>query len=289
MTDPKEPADYVKRVLGASTSYTQELLAENIQLRQLVKRLRSQVDGQPDGEAEALDLSSMPTSELVATIRELEAEREELTARILIMEQELKKREDQKAMLERQLHEARREVQDIATRYRSIEKQATNLANLYVSSYRLLSTLDKRDVAEAIKDIIVNLIGSEQLVVLEADEAGEVLHPLASMGIDESRFVNLPVATSPVGRKASAGRVFVAQQDDQPLIPVEDGMTACIPLKVEGRLVGAVAVYSLLAQKSRYTDVDFEMFELLATHAATALHASALHARHGWTRKEGGP
>jgi hypothetical protein len=44
---------------------------------------------------------------------------------------------------------------------------------------------------------------------------------------------------------------------------------------------GAIALFRLLPQKSGIEAVDRELFELLATHAATALHCARLHARQG--------
>ena len=59
----------------------------------------------------------------------------------------------------------------------------------------------------------------------------------------------------------------------------EPGLTACIPLKLEDRVVGAIALFRLLPQKSGFESLDMELFELLGTHAATALYASGLHER----------
>jgi hypothetical protein len=44
-------------------------------------------------------------------------------------------------------------------------------------------------------------------------------------------------------------------------------------------VTGAIAIYRLLPQKSGFEEVDRELFELLATHAATALYCTSLHAR----------
>ena len=47
------------------------------------------------------------------------------------------------------------------------------------------------------------------------------------------------------------------------------------------RVTGAIAIFRLLPQKTGFEEVDRELFELLATHAATALYCTALHARLG--------
>ena len=42
-------------------------------------------------------------------------------------------------------------------------------------------------------------------------------------------------------------------------------------------LIGALAIFGLLPQKSGLADSDYELFELLATQGAAALHNSGLH------------
>jgi len=60
-------------------------------------------------------------------------------------------------------------------------------------------------------------------------------------------------------------------------LPAEVDLTACIPLKLGGDIVGGIVVFRLLGHKGELTRVDREVFELLATHAATALYCSGLH------------
>jgi hypothetical protein len=48
---------------------------------------------------------------------------------------------------------------------------------------------------------------------------------------------------------------------------------AVIPLSVDDRVVGTIAIFSTLAQKNKFDQVDFELFKLLGQHAAQALVA----------------
>jgi hypothetical protein len=56
-------------------------------------------------------------------------------------------------------------------------------------------------------------------------------------------------------------------------------VTACVPLVIERSVIGAILVGRLLQQKNGFDDLDRELFEVLATHAATALYCATLHAR----------
>jgi putative methionine-R-sulfoxide reductase with GAF domain len=52
----------------------------------------------------------------------------------------------------------------------------------------------------------------------------------------------------------------------------------CIPLKIKDRIIGVLAIFSLLEQKSKkLSRVDYELFSMLAGHAATAIFSSKLY------------
>jgi transcriptional regulator with GAF, ATPase, and Fis domain len=51
----------------------------------------------------------------------------------------------------------------------------------------------------------------------------------------------------------------------------------CIPLKIKEHVIGVLVIYKLLVQKSQFAEVDYELFTLLAGHAATAVFSSRLY------------
>ena len=51
----------------------------------------------------------------------------------------------------------------------------------------------------------------------------------------------------------------------------------CIPLKIKEHVIGVLAIYKLLIQKKQFAAVDYELFTLLAGHAATAIFSSRLY------------
>jgi GAF domain-containing protein len=55
------------------------------------------------------------------------------------------------------------------------ERQAAQLANLYVATYQLHASLDAAEVRAAIADIAVNLLGAERFAILLKDESGQLL------------------------------------------------------------------------------------------------------------------
>jgi hypothetical protein len=49
--------------------------------------------------------------------------------------------------------------------------------------------------------------------------------------------------------------------------------------RLTGKVTGAIAVFRLLGQKSGLEEIDLQLFDLLASHAATALYSSHVRAK----------
>jgi nitrate/nitrite-specific signal transduction histidine kinase len=164
------------------------------------------------------------------------------------------------------------ENQRFSEQYQYIEEQSANLANLYVASYQLHTSVNRSTVLNTIQEIVINLIGSEQLAVYE--RFGEDAFRLtASFGLDGTGLATIVTGEYAV-EKLGEGHVFSDPADRQPL-------TACVPLQIGERAYGAILVFRLLDHKPSLQPVDHELFELLSVHASTALYCASLHAMTG--------
>jgi K+-sensing histidine kinase KdpD len=159
-----------------------------------------------------------------------------------------------------------------------LQRQANSLANLYVASYSLHSTLDRRQLLDAIKEIVANLIGSEEMALFELDRGADRLVLLDSTGLEPERYRELPLDRGLVALAVRGGQPLVVGPEDS-RGPGEEALTAVVPLRVAERVAGAIAIFRLLPQKATVEDLDRELFDLLATQAGMALHCAALHAR----------
>ncbi|HEX6098251.1 MAG TPA: hypothetical protein VF432_18125 [Thermoanaerobaculia bacterium] len=171
-------------------------------------------------------------------------------------------------LLRAALATAEAEAEQLREKYQNFEEQNSNLANLYVASHQLHTSVDRATVLATIQEIVINLIGSEQLVIYERCR-DSVFRPAASFGLDEQRLAE--VTGEYAVEKLGKGHVFTDPADRQPL-------TACVPLQVGDRVEGAILVFRLLEHKPSLEQVDHELFELLSVHASTALHCASLHA-----------
>ena len=242
------PESYVERVRDDTRRYVQALLEENGKLRVLTASL--------------------------------ESENRFLNDQIASLQKDIESHWLERDRMQKSLAAIEEENRRFSEQYVEVEQQNTDLASLYVASYRLHATLDRGEALTIVQDIICNLIGSEEIAIFEADEKGSALSLVASFGIDAAPFRSVPLGRGVIGRCARTGQMFLAGRDDDAgRRPEEQALSACIPLHYDGRLLGAVAIFRLLPQKSGLVALDHELFELIGTHAARALYCTDLQAR----------
>src|SRR6266508_2851280 len=90
---------------------------------------------------------------------------------------------------------------EFADRYVEIEEQNNNLANLYVASYQLHSTLDYKEVVRIVQEIVINLIGAEVFHLLMFSEKTHALEVETSEGQVPGR-TTIPLGEGPIGSSA---------------------------------------------------------------------------------------
>lgn len=263
-TDDKPPApetdlaaskrEFIETFFRRGAEFAEELMRENERLRyrmvQLEEEKRSLLSIEKPGSAQGA------LRELVARIEALEHEREQLL---------------------RRFENVASESQDIAARFHDIERENNNLANLYVASYQLHSTMDLREVTQIILEILLNFVGAKTFAVQLLGEGGTELRTLAAEGIAREEVPKTLAKEGRVGEVMASGesvfdssRLGLRADLKHPL--------AVVPLKIRDQVVGVITIWDLLAQKTALAEVDYELFNLLGAHAASALQGAKLTA-----------
>ena len=235
--------------------FTEELLQENRRLRYRVAALESAAGG----------AEPVPRDE----VERLKQKVDQL-------------QEENRRMAER-FREVEEENKDFASRYVEIEEQNNNLANLYVASYQLHSTLDFREVIQIVQEIAINLVGSECFAILLLDEKTNELKAIAHEGeefLPGLSGISVRLGEGVLGRVAKTGEPYYINQDegDGDDVSLERPLAA-VPLKIKEHVIGLIVIYRLLQQKDSFSAVDYELFSLLAAHAATAIFSSKLYSQ----------
>jgi putative methionine-R-sulfoxide reductase with GAF domain len=244
-------AEKFLEIFTKGKEFTEELIRENQRLRYRVA---------------ALETESVPADE-VQRLREQVSHLTEENRRI-----------------QQRFREVEEENKDFANRYIEIEEQNNNLANLYVASYQLHSTLDFREVIQIVQEIVINLIGAEAFAILLLDEKTNELKTIAFEGDDVMPGlgqISTRLGEGVMGNVARTGESYYVNQDidaEQGTITLEKPLAA-VPLKIKEHVIGLIAIYKLLQQKDAFSAVDYELFSLLAAHAATAIFSSKLYSQ----------
>ena len=171
------------------------------------------------------------------------------------------------------------EQRQLLERYIGLEEQNSALTTLYVACQRLHSTMDREEVLLTAREIITNLIGCEEYVLFDLTPDGWLTR-VDSFGLPAELYERLPSGAGLIGRVIKTGEPYVAdERDASHPAPLETNLTACIPLKRNGAVTGAIALFRLLPQKFQLQELDRELFRLLETHLAIALYCTELQQR----------
>ena len=82
-----------------------------------------------------------------------------------------------------------------------------------------------------------------------------------------------------MGGVARTGESYYINQDMEGGNVTLEKPLAAVPLKIKEHVIGLVVIYKLLQQKDSFSAVDYELFSLLAAHAATAIFSSKLYSQ----------
>ena len=200
-------------------------------------------------------------------------------AQIKLYEDRIKLLEGNIGSLTERFRQAEQENKDFASKYVEVETENNMLANLYVASYQLHSTLDFNEVLRIVMEIIINLVGAEKFAIFLMDDKTNELVPVAAEGLQLGDMPKVCIGEGTIGGTAKDGESYLLKNisaDSAAKIDPSQPI-ACIPMKIKEHTIGVISIYSLFVQKNTFSTIDYELFSLLAGHAATAIFSSRLY------------
>ncbi|MFO0762820.1 MAG: GAF domain-containing protein [Byssovorax sp.] len=273
-TESERPPDDLKRERDAfiqqffrkGAQFTEELLKEN-------ERLREQLDGieAENGRLRAHVASDAAIRDLLKKIEELEHEKQELMSR------------SARADLVKESYGAQ---------YHEVENELASFANLYVATAQLHAARSVRNVLRVLKELLAQLLGSAAFAIYFVSDDGGELVSIASEGVPLADVARFPADKGALGKAFTSGEIVftagVSPQDgprssrrssprssprsgrDLTQASIDD--PACvIPLTLDGKTIGVIAIFGNLPQKTEFVQTDRELFKLLGAQAAPAL------------------
>lgn len=244
------PADTLRGFLKRGEAFIEEILRENESLRLRNLQLESRLQ-----EARSPVPAKVDAEELRAIFAELRREHEELRKR---------------------LDEVAGETEKYKTRYQQIEEENDRLVNLFVSAHQLHSTLDLAEVVQIIVEILLNFVGASRFALLVWDEPAGRFRALESYGLPLTQVPELS-SGDPALMGCIATRKPVVEERSAPGWDPHRPRV-CVPLKLGDEVLAVATVYSYLEQKEGLSEIDRELFALLADHGGVVLESARLAA-----------
>jgi hypothetical protein len=156
-------------------------------------------------------------------------------------------------------------------RIHELRLQNANLQALTTASRILAASPQRDNVLSAIADIVVGMIGGRELAIFEIDHIRQSLALVRAHGIDATS-PHLIDAMPMLEHVSATGETIVVQDGESRRFR---GLTAAVPLKLEGCVTGVIAIFRLVDRKSELEPVDHSLLEILTNQAAISLHAVA--------------
>ncbi len=241
---------------AASAERSRDLTQVNEKLRELIASLKSARERHDSGPSIAAaptptPAPAGPSSDDLRTLREA-----------------LASATGERDALRRRLADLEVEVGKISDDYVLVQEQSSEMAQLYVSLERLHGGLAREEVLQALQEIVINVVGSEEFAVFERmDDRLALVH---HFGVDPVPLRELKLGDGVIGRTAQRGKPFIAGRDG-PVDAVDADVSACIPLMVGDAVWGVVTIFRLLGHKPGLAESDQVVFELIRSHAGIAL------------------
>ena len=148
---------------------------------------------------------------------------------------------------------------DLSSLLATTDKRSGELVKIIVAFRRLLDSEDAASALRCIEEIVINIIGSENFVVLLLDER-DLARPVAGFGNALTEAHVQPPLLDELHR--SAARL--------------------VPLYIADELVGGIAIAELLPHRDSLSHNDDQVLNLLSRYAASVIMA-AIH-RKEWRR-----
>lgn len=202
----------------------------------------------------------------------VDLEKRRLAAELALAREAVLHADEERERLRDRLAELERENQRICDDYVAVQERTTDLAQLYVALERIHGGLTRAETLAAVQEVVINIVGSEELAVFERQ--GDALLLAQSFGVDPEPLRRVPLGRGAVGRAAATGRLYLAEREGAPE-PGDEEVTAAIPLLHGQDVAGVIAIYRLLDHKPGVTEADQALFDLLAAHGGVALRLRA--------------
>jgi GAF domain-containing protein len=155
---------------------------------------------------------------------------------------------------------------------------STNDLRLVAARQRLAESRDEEDAIEGLREIVANLLGSEEIGLFKADLATGTFKVCWSFGIDLSNYDLTQALGDAALQRVKRGEFHIELSAPDLSIPGARAQ-AFIPIRMGSETIGVLAILRLLPQKVSFDNTDMDLFKLLSSEAAQPLFGAAASAQ----------
>ena len=137
---------------------------------------------------------------------------------------------------------------------------------------RLRECSDHQQACEAIREIVSNLMGCEEMALLRLDCGSGSASMIWSFGLDREAFRLSQELRNAAMPALIAGEAYVYASNDNGKAAKAE-ISALIPIQFRGITAGVLVLFKLLPQKSAIEECDRESFTVLSREAGRPLFA----------------
>lgn len=137
---------------------------------------------------------------------------------------------------------------------------------------RLRECRDQKDACEAIREIVSNLLGCEEMALFQLDRNHWQFSMIWSFGIDQSAFHLAGMIRKSAFRDVINGEPYIDEEPvNEETVSRGSKVSAFVPIRFKGQTTGALALLRLLPQKAKVDELDRELLAVLSTEAGQPL------------------
>jgi|HubBroStandDraft_1064217.scaffolds.fasta_scaffold100295_2 hypothetical protein len=153
----------------------------------------------------------------------------------------------------------------------SVERH-TIWSRLYAASERLSIAVREGDVADAVIEIGSNLLGCEEIVIVQLHAETKLMSFLASVGVSATQRYALASKFNQIAAEIRRGQARIVDKrvaGDEFLASI--GVSALVPLSQGQKAGGAIVFFNLLPQRKSFDSGDRELLGLLSVYVGPSL------------------
>lgn len=137
---------------------------------------------------------------------------------------------------------------------------------------RLRECKDQREACEAIREIVSNLVGCEEMALFQLHQKDAQFELLWSFGVDPHDLHVPEVITSSVLPGLLVGETYIAESSNSAKGAAPRAkVSAILPIQLQGETVAVLVLLRLLVQKAKIDEQDTRLFAVIAKEAGNPL------------------